>query len=476
MTNALNHKINFSFILKFVMPTIIMSLFMSIYTMVDGIFIARYVGENALSAVNIIFPLFCIIMAVGIMLATGGSAIVGKLLGEKKLEEARQNFTMITVVAVLVGVCISAVCLIFIKPLITFLGASDLLFNYCYDYAKAISLFAPFAMLQMVFQFFFMTSGKPLLGMCVIMLGGVVNIILDYVFIAVLGLGIAGAGIATGIGMTVPSIIGLIYFFFNRRGGLYFTKFRFRSKVLLNACYNGSSEMVANLASAVITYLFNLSMMKYVGETGVAAITVVMYTQSLLTGIFFGYSSGVSPLISFNYGKQNRKRLKKIYEISFAIILSVSLVVFIVSFFFGNYVVQIFVNKSSPVYDLAVRGFKFFSFAYVFMGLNIFVSAMFTALSKGKESAVISFLRTFVFIVGAIFLLPLIFAVDGIWLAIPVAECLAILVSATLFFKYRKRLYRKIALATDILGVETLTDFSLDIENEIVDFIEEKKS
>lgn len=437
MSNPLAKKYRFLTLLKFTAPTIIMMVFMSLYTMVDGVFVSRFVGTTALSAVNIVYPVFSIVIALAIMLGTGGSAVVATQMGEKKEQEAHRSFSLIVLCGFLLGVLVMLLGFVFLEPLVWLLGANEATYAYCADYAFWMLMFAPMAMLQMLFQVFFVTAGKPVIGLVVTVAGGVANMVLDYLLIVPLGMGIAGAAIATGIGFSIPAIFGLVYFAVKRKGTLCFVKPGFSGRVLLESCANGSSEMVTNLSAAVTTYLFNIIMMSLIGEDGVAAITIVLYSQYLLTAVYLGYSSGVAPIISYNYGDSNFKQLHKVFRISVIFILTSSVVMFLTALLAAGGVVSVFAGDNPRVFELAKHGFLLFSVSYLFMGVNIFASSMFTAFSDGRVSATISFLRTFVFIVAAVLVMPQVMGVTGVWLAVPVAELLTLAVS--LFYIIRLR-------------------------------------
>ena len=438
MTNQLSQKITTGSLIKFALPTTIMLIFMSLYQMVDGVFVANFVGSNALSALNIVYPVPSIIVAVSIMLATGGSAIIAKNMGEQKDQEAKENFSLILLVGFLFGMAFLVLGALFIEQLIMLLGATPSLYDYCYDYLLILILAAPLAVFQMLFQTFFVTAGKPNLGLATTVIGGCVNIVFDYIFIAIFHMGVTGAAAATAMGYAVPALVGLLYFTFNRKGTLYIVKPVFRKKVLLYSCTNGSSEMVNNIAVSVTTFLFNILMLQYAGEAGVAAITVVLYAQFLMTSVFMGFSSGIAPMISYNYGRQNIPQLKNLFRISIRIVVIVSLFIFLISELFASYVVRVFTSPESDVFQLARHGFLLFSVIFLFTGVNFFSSAMFTAFSNGKVSAIISFLRTFVFLVLSLVLLPLLMDIDGIWIAVPVAEALALAVSIFYLVVHRK--------------------------------------
>lgn len=435
--NALERKITPLFLVKFTLPTIVMMVFNSFYTMVDGGFVSNFVGTDALSAVNIVYPVLSLVLAVGIMLATGGCAVVAKQMGEGKEREARQSFSMLSAVGAAFCVIIALVGVVFTKQIVIALGANESIYAYCYDYAFYISLFSPFAILQLLFQYFFVAAGRPNLGLVSTVLGGIANIVLDYVFIVPLNMGIKGAAIATGIGFAIPAVLGLLYFAGSLNSSLHFVRPVLHLRTLVQACANGSSEMVSNLSVAVTTFLFNVMMMKYIGPDGVAAITIVLYAQFLFTAVFLGYTSGVAPLISYNYGAQNVRRLKKIYRMSMLFTTACSVAAAFLSVALAGTVVQIFAKPDSGVYGLAIQGMYLFAIGFLFMGLNLFASGLFTALSNGKVSAILSFLRTFVFIVAAVLILPALLGVNGIWLSIPVAEGLALIVAAVYMIRLK---------------------------------------
>lgn len=436
--NTLKRNITVGFLIKFTLPTVIMLVFNAFYTMVDGGFVSNFVGTDALSAVNIVFPVVNLVFAVGIMLATGGSAVVAKQMGEGDSYKAKQNFTLLTACGLGISILTTLIGILFTEPIVWALGANSVIYAYCYDYAFYMSLFIPFAVLQVLFQYFFVTAGKPNLGLISTVLGGVANIVLDYVFIVPLNMGIKGAAIATGIGFTIPAIIGILYFSINREGSLCFVKPVFRVDTILKACTNGSSEMVSNLSAAVTTLLFNLVMMKLLGQDGVAAITIVLYAQFLFTAVFLGYTSGVAPLFSYNYGAKDTGRLKALFRLSMLFICICSVVAFILSIILAKPVVALFAQPGNNVFQLAIQGMRLFAACFLFMGVNIFASGLFTALSNGKVSAILSFLRTFVFIIAAILILPNLLGVNGIWLSIPIAELLALLVSLAYMIKLKK--------------------------------------
>lgn len=441
MDHSLNIKITAGKLLKYSLPTIISMVFMSIYTTVDGIFISNYVGTNGLSAINIVMPLMMIVLSIGMMLGAGGNALVAKKMGEGKTAEARQNFSLITLVAFLISVVISVIALIFREPILRVLGADDILIPLSLEYAVPLFIILPFALFGVFFQMFFIADGKPQLGMIISVLGGVTNIVLDYLFIAVYGMGLFGAALATGIGYSVPAVIGLFYFALQRKGNLFFVKPVFDWHVIAKSSANGASEMVTMLSTSVITIVFNNILIRLAGADGVAAITIILYIQGILSSVYMGYSSGIGPIISYNYGKEDTDKLKKIYSLSLRIILAMSITSLAVSLIFAEPLVGIFAEKGTAVFSMSVEGFRIFAVSFIFMGFNGFSSAMFTALNNGKISAILSFFRTLVFILIMALVLPLIWGITGVWIATPVAEVLAIFMTVY-YFKKMKPVYK----------------------------------
>lgn len=437
--NVLGKNFNGVELLRFALPTITMMVFMGLYTIVDTIFVAHFVNTDALAAINIVCPIISLTVGLGTMLATGGNAIIARNMGEGQQQRAKENFSLIFLVGVGLGVLIFAVCHIWLDQILRLLGASDRLFPYAKAYLGLLICFIPANILQTLFSNLFVTAGKPGLGSILSIGAGVLNIVLDYVFIVLCDMGIAGAALGTGIGYLMPSVVGVIYFLVNRSGQLYFCKPRWDGGVILESCLNGSSEMVSQLATAITTLLFNLSMMNLLGEDGVAAITIINYAQFLMNTFYIGFSMGVAPVIGFNYGEGNHIKQKRILRICVRFVIISSAVVFVAAFAGSGLLVGLYTGNGGAVYDLAVGGFRLFAINFLFSGLNIFTSAMFTALSNGKVSALLSFLRTFVFLVTAILVLPYMLGITGIWLAIPTAELAAVVFSVTFFVKqYRE--------------------------------------
>ena len=389
MSNSLNQNFKTLSLLKFALPSMIMMVFMSLYTIIDGIFVSRLVGESALSAVNIVWPVICILIAIGVMLATGGSAVVARKMGEGDEKGACENFTFLAVVGVAVSLVLLVIVLLFHKPIVYALGADDSLFENGKTYLIYMMYFGPCCILQSLFQCFFVTAGKPAYGLGLITAGGVANAILDYVFMG---------------------------------PGLHFTRFHWDGKALWQSCTNGSSEMVTNLSNAVITYLFNIILMRMVGADGVAAITIILYGQFLFNALYLGFSMGVAPVISFQYGAKNSEKLSNVYHISNRFVKISSGFMAVASVLLAKPITSVFVSESSHTFAMTVTGFALFGINYLFSGYNVFTSSLFTALSDGKTSALVSFSRTFVCILASLLILPQIIGLKGVWLAVPVAE------------------------------------------------------
>lgn len=424
-------------VITYALPTVFTMLFMALYMMVDGIFVARFVNEDAFTAINIVYPLISGVLALGLMLSMGSSAVIGKLLGEGEEATARSFFTQIYGVGIALGGLASALCLLFPHQLLTWLQASDVLYDYAKDYLFFTALFFVPSILQVYTQSFFITNGKPMLGFGACFLGGVTNIVLDYLFIGVMDLGIAGAGLATGIGYAVPGLFGLVYFALSRRSTLHFVKFRWDWDNLLQSCGNGMSEFVTNLAVAITTFLFNVILLDLEGEAGVAAITAILYVQMFQMAVYIGFSFGVAPVVSYKYGAQDWPQLQKIVRVSFVTLGISSLGVIAFSYLAGETAIGIFIPPTSDTFPLAKRGLLIYSMGYLFMGINVFMSSFFTALSNGRVSATLSCSRTLVFIVVCLFTLPQFLGTDGVWLAVPIAELLSFFLSVYYFKKYQ---------------------------------------
>lgn len=439
MNTTISQKFTTTSLLKFALPTTVMMVVLSIYTLVDGVFVANFVGELAFSAINIIFPFISLIFALGIMAATGGNALVANALGKGDYHKARQDFTLIVLFATILGFMLMATGVGFTKEISLWLGATPSIKGYAQDYLFTMAPFIPLAIWMGFSQILFVTVGKPTLGLMATLVGGIANIFFDYLFIVKMDMGIKGAALGTGLGYTLPGLFFIFYFTFHRKEPLYFVKPRWRPKVLLKTFTNGSSEFVANLATSITTIMFNLIILRLAGEEGVAAIGIILYAQFLLMSAFLGYSQGVAPIVSYAYGARDHSQLKRVFSISIRVILVFSLVIATFSYFASSRIVGIFVNPESPVFSLANNGFSVFSLSFLFMGINIFSSSLFTAFSNGRISATISFLRTLVFIAGYLFVLPGLLGLPGVFLAIPLAEFTTLFFSMAYLIVQRKK-------------------------------------
>ncbi len=434
MQQTFSQKFTTIGLLKFAAPSIIMMILMSLYTIVDGIFISRFVGSNALSSINIVWPYVCCVNAISTMLGTGGNAIISRYMGQQKMDEARQCLTAFVCIGVICSLISLFICRLFLSDISYLLGANDELLSNCNTYLILCMTFAPASMLQGMFQSFFVTSGNSSIGLIVSTVAGIFNMVFDYIFIALCGWGVGGAAIATGIGQCIPAIVGLWYFT-KGKTELRFTRFKFNKHELMEACYNGSSEMVTQLSNAIMTYLFNIILMKLAGSAGVAAITIILYGQFVFVAFYLGLSVGISPIVGYKYGANDREELKHIYKIVFLFTMISSVAVAFVAFMSTEMMVEVF-TKEKATYDLTVAGFKLFSISFIFSGFNVMSSGFFTALSNGKISALISFCRTLVFTSIFIILLSHLFGVTGTWLSVPAAEGLTAAVCIFMHKKY----------------------------------------
>ena len=436
--NAYDKPVTLRNILKFAVPTIAMSVFMSFYTMVDGLFVSNLIGTSALSAINLTAPVIQVVTAISTMLATGGSAVIMKKTGEQKHQEAKEDFTFLILVNVVVGLVMTMLGYSLMETIFGSMGLSPDVANYCTSYLSRYLVFTIPILLMNNFTLYMIASEKAALSLVCSVSGGVLNIVLDYVFIGLLDMWISGAAIATGLGYSVTAVVGL-FVFRNKKSLLHFTKPAFRFKVLANAATNGCSEMATALVTGIITMMFNWTMLHYVGEDGVAAVTIIMYVLMFASSLYTGYSYGVAPMLSYYYGEKNHEKLKKLVSTSLKVIGVISLVTVAASFAATKPLVSIFARPDNPVYGLAVTGNRICTLALFFIGFNIFASGMFTALSNGIVSAILAFSRSFVFMLITMLILPAILGVNGIWLATPAAELTALTLSAFMFVRYRKR-------------------------------------
>ena len=439
MDNSLTMKHNARSLLRFAMPTIIMTVFMAMYTMVDGIFVANCVSPDALAGLNLVIPGLSMLVAVSVLVSAGGSVVISRKLGEQKEEEARQDLSFIVLLTVVFGAVFTVLALVFARPILMVLGATENLYPIAFDYYRVLAMFAVPCLLQVQFQYFFVTAGNPNLGLACVVAGGVSNVALDYVFMVPLQMGIRGAALATGIGYSIPAVVGVVWFWVNREALLHFVRPVFRLSTLVESCVNGVASMIINLAGAVVTWLYNRIIILYLGEIGISAATIVLYARFALNSILSGYSSGVSPVISYNYGKKDFEQVKVLFRTSIKAVLVGSVLVLAGSVVLADPIVALFANGDPELSALARHGIMLFSFSYLFFGMNTFAATLFSSLSNGKLSALMASLHTFVFLTGAMLILPRLgLGADGVWLGVPAAEFCSLFLSLYLLKRNQK--------------------------------------
>ena len=442
MRIQLSDHFSYGKLVRFTMPSIAMMIFTSIYGVVDGFFVSNFAGKTPFAAVNLIMPFLMIVSTVGFMFGTGGTALVAKTFGEGKKEKANRLFSLFTYTAFVLGVILAVVSIVFLRPIAAFLGAEGELLENCVVYGRIILCALPFFVLQLLFQSFFVTAEKPQLGLIVTVCAGVTNMVLDAVLVTQLPqeYKLIGAAVATASSQTVGGVIPLFYFFRKNTSTLRLGKTKFDGRAIGKACFNGSSEFMSNVSMSVVGMLYNVQLLKYAGENGVAAYGVMMYVSMIFSGAFIGYSIGTAPVIGFHYGAQNHGELKSILRKSLTLIGGFAVLMVALSELSAVPLARLFVGYDSALMDLTVSGFRIFALSFLLMGFAIFGSGFFTALNDGLTSALISFLRTMVFQIAAVLILPLVLGVDGIWWSIAVAEGMAVLLTF-LFLKIKQKKY-----------------------------------
>ena len=426
-------------LLRYALPSIAMMIFTSIYGIVDGFFVSNYVGKMAFTAVNLIYPFLIILGSIGFMLGTGGAALISKTMGENNLKKAKETFSLFIFTSVVLGIILSILGIIFLSQIASLLGAEGEVLTDCILYGKIILISLPFYILQYEFQCLFSTAEKPKFGLIVTVISGMSNIIFDYLLVAVFSLGLFGAAIATMISQVVGGVIPLIYFFSKNKSLLHFVKFKFDIKSLLKVCSNGSSEFLSNVSSSLISILYNLQLLKYAGENGVAAYGVLMYVSMIFQAIFIGYSIGVSPIIGYHYGAKNTSELKNVFTKSMIVIFLTAIIMFICGELLSEPISRIFVSYDDELLQITKNAFRIFSFSFLLSGMSIYGSSFFTSLNNGLISALISFLRTVVFQASAVMILPIFLKLNGIWLSIVVAELMSFIITFTFLIVKRKK-------------------------------------
>lgn len=439
MNIRLSDHFSYGKLIRFTLPTIAMMIFTSIYGVVDGVFVSNCVGSDAFAAVNLIMPVIMILGSAGFMIGTGGSAIVSKTLGEKKLEKASEYFSMLIYLCIVSGVILSAIGIIFIKPIAGLLGATGDIANNCIIYGRTVFFMMTGLFLQNAFQSFLVVAEKPKLGLAVTLLAGFTNMFLDFLFVYVLRLGVFGAAVATGISQFVGAIIPVIYFASGKNNILHLKKCRFNKDIIIKTCINGSSEMVTNMSMSLVNMLYNMQLMKYIGTNGVVAYGIIMYVGFIFSGTYIGYSLGSAPVISYHYGAGNKKELKSLFKHSIILLVISSVIMTLLAEVLAKYLAGIFVSYDKQLLELTTTAIRIYSVSYLISELNIFASSFFTALNNGFVSAAISFLRMFLFQIIMILLLPVIIGINGIWIAVTAAESLALVVSVVFVIINRKK-------------------------------------
>ena len=418
--------------LTYLVPSIMTMIFLSFYTTIDGFFVSKYAGSNALAGINIVIPITCIIFGVAVMLSTGAGAIIGEQLGRNETKKANETFSFISLVLLIFSILFTVIGILFLKPIAVFLGTSDKLMEHVLPYALVIFIGTIPMAFKLFFEYLVRTDGKPEVGLKMSSVGLVLNVVLDYLFVGVFGLGTLGAALGTVIAISASALIGLVYFL--KHSSLKFCKPDINFSVLLKSCTNGSSEMLTELSTGITTLLFNLIIMQKYGEDGIAAVTIIMYIYYFFISFYMGIAVATAPIVSYNLGAKNKAKIKEILKYSFITIGFTAVMILGILFVSGKFIIGLFVN-SGHVFDLTVSALTYFSPVFLFIGINVFLSGYFTALGDGLTSAVISTLRSLVLVVIFIIVLPMLIGVNGIWLTMPFAEVLTLLISLILYRK-----------------------------------------
>lgn len=437
MKIELNEHFTYKKLIRFTLPSILMMIFTSIYGVVDGFFVSNYVGAEAFASVNLIMPIIIILSAVGFMIGTGGNALVAMTLGQHDERRANEIFSMLIYILIFLGICLSIAMAVFMPKMARILGATDIMIDDCVIYGRISMVSLTFFMLQTSFQSFMVTAARPHFGLYITIAAGVTNMVLDLVFVGILGFGVAGAAWATVASEIVGGSVPLIYFIIPNKSKLNLVKAGIRFRPLIKVLSNGASEFMTIISSSFVNMLYNLQLMKIAGEKGVASFGVIMYINFIFTGVLFGYAFGSSSIVSYHYGAGNYKELRSLFSKSIKIIGIASLISFASAQLFAIPLIKIFFSYSDELIHMTTHGFRIYSIAYLMIGFNGYASSLFTALNNGRVSATIAFGRTLVFQVASILILPRIFGLAGIFSSIIVAEFLAIMVSMFFINKYK---------------------------------------
>lgn len=428
-------KMSYPEFLKYLMPSVLTMVFLSFYTTIDGYFVSKYAGSDALAGINIVIPITCVIFGTSVMLATGSGAIIGEKLGQKKDDEANAIFTYIAIVLMILSIFFIIFGIIYLEPICIFLGSSERLLPHVLPYAFVIFLGSIPMSFKLFFEYLVRTDGKSSIGMIMSLTGLILNFIFDYFFVAVLDLKTLGAGIGTTLSILVSMLIGLIYFL--KFSHLKFTKPILDKDILIHSCTNGSSEMLTEMSTGITTFLFNVIIMKYYGEDGVAAVTIIMYIYYFFIAFYMGIAVATAPVVSYNLGARNYEKIKETTDYSFITIIVSSILITAISLLFGKQIIHLFVDDGH-VFNLTWDALKLFSLVFLFIGYNVFISGYFTALGNGFLSALVSSLRSLILVVIFLIVLPKVIDVSGIWLAMPLSEAVTIFIAFNLYRKYGK--------------------------------------
>ena len=439
MKIQLSDHFTYGKLFRFTLPSIVMMVFTSIYGVVDGFFVSNFAGKTAFASINLIMPFIIILGSLGFMIGTGGTALVSRLLGEGDEKRANRYFSMLIWLSLLIGIVLAILGVAFMRPVAQMLGATTEMMDDCVLYGRIVIAFLAPYMLQNVFQSFLIAAEKPNLGLVATLAAGITNMVLDAVLVGVLRWGVAGAALATGISQTVGGLLPFIYFLLPNNSKLHLTKAKFELRPILQACANGSSELMSNVSASVVGIVYNFQLLKYLGENGISAYGVLMYVQFIFVAIFVGYAIGCAPVVSFHYGAGNHSELQSLRKKSIRVVSTLGVVLTVLALALAHPLAKMFVGYDAELFDITVHAFRLFSFSFLLSGFNIFASSFFTALNNGAISAAISFLRTLIFQTSSVLILPLIFDVDGIWGANIAAEVFAFVISLAFLIANRKK-------------------------------------
>lgn len=439
MAIQLSEHFTYKKLLRFLLPSIVMMIFTSIYGVVDGLFVSNYAGKTSFAAINLIMPVIMGISALGFMMGTGGSALVAKTLGEGDKEKANDYFSMIVTSTIIGGIILSIIGEIFTPQLARMIGADETMINDSVTYGRVLFALLTAFMLQNVFQSFLVTAEKPNLGLLVTVLAGLTNMVFDYLMVGVFRWEVMGAGIATAMSQIVGGIVPLIYFMRKNNSLLRIKKFKFDGMALLKVCANGSSELMTNLSISIVNMLYNFQLMKLAGKNGVAAYGTIMYVNFVFIAIFLGYSIGTAPIVGYHHGAGNTDELKNLFGKSLKLIGIFGVCLTVLAMFLSGTLSKIFVGYDEELFEMTSNAFRIYAISFLVCGFNIYASSFFTALNNGIISAVISFMRTLVFQILAVLILPILFGLNGIWLSITVAEVLSLIVTITFLVKNKEK-------------------------------------